>query len=686
MARNIRNNETSSSGSRSSSRGESIVVDVGKCKSSCGYCKSGGRTSVSNGLWAHSITVDNYQDLLDRGWRRSGCFLYKPDMERTCCPSYTIRLKAGDFVPSKEQLRVSRRMQRFLDGTLDVKRLILTEEQNTAKAPYSLAINEASSSMTQASSAGIYKENDKEEQYMHFLSNQIDDAVHACAVSGEFPSHIQLPKASVKKVIQAKKKLIKGSEDLLYTSNISFQVAATLRRSIQLEKDNVIGPLRNGTKQNSCELSPKTIAELLARSLNQLGEFSGLSIIACNGHINFYSTTRQASSDEGSMMDNAIGQSPKVSGTKRGCTEKNRECPQPRRKLEIRLKRSSFDPEEYALYRRYQIKVHKESPEQVMESSYRRFLVDTPLVFVPPPGDGIVPTCGFGSFHQQYVIDGRLVAVGVVDILPRCLSSKYLFWDPDLAVLSLGKYSALQEIGWVKENQVHSPSLQYYYLGYYIHSCSKMRYKAAYHPSELLCPLRYQWVPYDIARPSLDEKPYVVLSDLATTQNDESRCKVPENSIEPHHDLGQDDHSDIGSDEDVEMVEPAFVGSDNDSGLETIDLTSDDELEDADVSNVLIGLKGSHLRFKDLQQALGPAERRCLELELHRYVKLVGPTLSEHMVYSLGLFSGVYMLVIHESQQSEATGKVVLLVILLKPFNIGNFNFGNVLYCNPRKE
>ncbi len=25
---------------------------------------------------------------------------------------------------------------------------------------------------------------------------------------------------------------------------------------------------------------------------------------------------------------------------------------------------------------------------------------------------------------------GVLVAVGVVDVLPRCLSSKYLFWDP----------------------------------------------------------------------------------------------------------------------------------------------------------------------------------------------------------------------------------------------------------------
>ncbi|KAG0468116.1 hypothetical protein HPP92_017444 [Vanilla planifolia] len=61
-------------------------------------------------------------DLLDRGWRRSGCFLYKPEMERTCCPSYTIRLKACDFVPSKEQIRVQKRMQRFLDGTLVLRK------------------------------------------------------------------------------------------------------------------------------------------------------------------------------------------------------------------------------------------------------------------------------------------------------------------------------------------------------------------------------------------------------------------------------------------------------------------------------------------------------------------------------------------------------------------------------------
>ena len=123
---------------------------------------------------------------------------------------------------------------------------------------------------------------------------------------------------------------------------------------------------------------------------------------------------------------------------KRCCFKKSSEQPlAKKRRLEIRLKRSSFDPEEFALYKKYQIKVHDDAPDHVSEGSYRRFLVNTPLVFVPPTDDGTVPPCGFGSFHQQYVIDGRLVAVGVIDILPRCLSSKYLFWDPDFAFLSL---------------------------------------------------------------------------------------------------------------------------------------------------------------------------------------------------------------------------------------------------------
>ena len=55
------------------------------------------------GMWAHNLTVEAYQELLDRGWRRSGRWLYRPQPDKLgceCCP-YTIRLDAHKFRPSK---------------------------------------------------------------------------------------------------------------------------------------------------------------------------------------------------------------------------------------------------------------------------------------------------------------------------------------------------------------------------------------------------------------------------------------------------------------------------------------------------------------------------------------------------------------------------------------------------------
>ncbi|XP_077786422.1 arginyl-tRNA--protein transferase 1 isoform X8 [Podarcis muralis] len=79
----------------------------------CGYCKSD-TGNLSHGMWAHSLTVQDYQDLIDRGWRRSGKYIYKPIMNRTCCPQYTIRCRALNFQPSKSHKKVLKKMLKFL--------------------------------------------------------------------------------------------------------------------------------------------------------------------------------------------------------------------------------------------------------------------------------------------------------------------------------------------------------------------------------------------------------------------------------------------------------------------------------------------------------------------------------------------------------------------------------------------
>ena len=44
--------------------------------------------------WQHNNHQKVYQGMIDRGWRRSGLYCYKPDLKRSCCPQYTIKYAA----------------------------------------------------------------------------------------------------------------------------------------------------------------------------------------------------------------------------------------------------------------------------------------------------------------------------------------------------------------------------------------------------------------------------------------------------------------------------------------------------------------------------------------------------------------------------------------------------------------
>ncbi|KAH3735726.1 hypothetical protein DPMN_042261 [Dreissena polymorpha] len=79
----------------------------------CGYCGCAD-TNYSHGMWAHSMTVQDYQDLLDRGWRRSGKYCYKPTMKQTCCPLYTIRCEVLNFKLRKSQKKVLKKVNKYL--------------------------------------------------------------------------------------------------------------------------------------------------------------------------------------------------------------------------------------------------------------------------------------------------------------------------------------------------------------------------------------------------------------------------------------------------------------------------------------------------------------------------------------------------------------------------------------------
>ncbi|TPX44403.1 hypothetical protein SeLEV6574_g04528 [Synchytrium endobioticum] len=350
---------------------------------SCGYCHSKEDTALSFGMQAVVMSCQAYQDLIDRGWRRSGMYLYKPDLKESCCACYTIRLDVTKYQQSKSHNKVLKKVHKYL----------YCDEWECA------------------------------------LADGEDELEKGAGVS----SRDNHPNAAMHK---------KGCVEKSETTN--------QRHS----KDDELSSPR-ASRSDKRKPTP----------------------IPINSH---------------SLLTDS-----EING--------------PAHRLEIVTTRAAFERQTFDLYKKYQIAVHKDPPSKLTESSYKRFLVASPLDFEAPRQPHLP---GYGSFHQKYYIDGTLAIVAVIDILPKCVSSVYLMYDPDFAFLSCGVYSVLREIAYAKTLSTSLPELKYYYMGFYIHTCPKMNYKGSYKPSDLLCPELFVWVPLSRCIPELGKTKYVKLSDL----------------------------------------------------------------------------------------------------------------------------------------------------------------------------
>ncbi|KXJ97158.1 arginine-tRNA-protein transferase, partial [Microdochium bolleyi] len=183
--------------------------------------------------------------------------------------------------------------------------------------------------------------------------------------------------------------------------------------------------------------------------------------------------------------------------------------PTPAHSLTVSLETIDFTEEKYACYENYQRLVHQDEPDDIDRDSFKRFLCDSPLrrTSMKSPKGQESP---LGSFHQCYRLDGKLVAVGVLDLLPSCVSGVYFFYHESISGWSPGKLSALREIGLAQEN-----GYRYWYPGYYIHTCPKMKYKRDFKPQSILDPESLAWFPFcdDVTR-HFDEQGYLDFSSL----------------------------------------------------------------------------------------------------------------------------------------------------------------------------
>lgn len=175
---------------------------------------------------------------------------------------------------------------------------------------------------------------------------------------------------------------------------------------------------------------------------------------------------------------------------------------EPAHRFEVKLERDSFTEEKYELFDAYQRHVHHEGDTEISRAGFRRFLCSTPL---HRHDEGAFKT---GSFHQVYRLDGRLIAIGVLDLMPHAVSGVYFIYHPDFEKYSFGKLSALREAALAVEG-----GHQFYYMGYYIHSCKKMRYKGDYRTQHVLDYDTQQWHPLDEKmRLLMDQRKWVSMS------------------------------------------------------------------------------------------------------------------------------------------------------------------------------
>ena len=487
----------------------------------CGYCKHQSvqiKSRLKNEIMMKikSIPLDIYQNLIEKGWSKSGTLIYKRNYEKSCCKIYQPRVNINNFKISKEQKKVMKKFRKYLSGEY---------EQNKFNKLYN-NIND-----------NYIKEKEKEKpKEEDEIQNKIDAKLREYIMSTNFLNILNKYLKNeddinliYEKLIYAKiRKNNNKKFNYDYSCDLIFiikNVLTILKKKNVIEENSINTNNINDKGVNEENDEYKNFINEIYNDINNFyksdNNYEDISFNEKTGHINFKMKNKSIITKENKKQEKKEYKKENKTNLNQINIQKEKEkynleyfkeiVTEPEIYLplkhiytieltdKIELERTE---ERYLLYQKYQLAVHKET---TTVESYNNFIGISPIInkYINLPPDLNTKTRHpelypkhYGMHNLIHRIDGKIIAVTVIDILPNYFESLYCYYDPDFSFLDLGVVTAIREIEYAKSVQeLINKNLTYYTMGEMSLSVKKLQYKSNYSPMEIMDPYTSIYVP-----------------------------------------------------------------------------------------------------------------------------------------------------------------------------------------------
>lgn len=470
----------------------------------CGYCNQQ-NSSHSFGFTSEKYSVELYDEMMLEGWRRCGDYVYKPNLDLSCCRLFTCRLDVSEFKINKKQRKVMRRFRKYISGKYEEKKQKIKDDVALKETKPSSSVNNTFASDLNAIAKAFIESKEYTDLFPNSsLENVFND--------------------SFNKKLSLKRNMLKDEKVFgNYSSNVFLILINQMKKECSVEE-------RKSLLEKLFQLFQAFSIKVTGNNIKSYK--SSLSLI---GHLNFTIINEEMHKSFTELVQNEqknIKKAQKEFEKDKTIQKKNiykseydeivTDPPISKiiHKYSVELSSSiQADQEKFEVFKKYQMQIHKDPEHELSKDRYNHSWGCSNFKDKVPtniPDDikkkNIFPEY-YGTYNFIHRLDGKIVAVGVWDYLPTSLSSVYLYYDPDYSFLEPGVFTAIKEIEYVQSfNKLILNKMKYYVMGFYCDSCQKMRYKGEYYPTQIRDYVTGNYVYLDKVRDKLKEKSILALS------------------------------------------------------------------------------------------------------------------------------------------------------------------------------